>query len=46
MHFTGKILLFKSLRIDSVRTTSEVHWMPETLTLKEGLELPKTAGDD
>ena len=39
LHFTGKILLFKKLEIDSTRTTSDFRRMPDDLTLKEGLEL-------
>lgn len=38
-HFTGKILLFKNLRVDKVMKTSNFRLMPDSLTLAEGLEL-------
>jgi hypothetical protein len=39
LHFTGKVLVFKRLDIESVRTTSDFRCMPGNLTLKEGLEV-------
>lgn len=39
LHFTGKILFFKTLDIDSARTASDFRKMPDNLTLEEGLEL-------
>jgi len=38
LHFTGKMLLVKSLKIDSVMTMGDFRRMPENLTLAEGLE--------
>jgi hypothetical protein len=42
MHFTGKILVFKSLDIDFIRTNSDFRWMSGNLTLMQGLQLLKT----
>ena len=42
LHFTGKILLFKKLDIDSTTTTSDFRRMPEDMTLLEGLERLKS----
>jgi hypothetical protein len=39
MHFTGKVLLFKSIDIDSVRKATDFRRMPDTLTLEQGLAL-------
>ncbi|MFZ3266185.1 MAG: hypothetical protein WA172_19420 [Terriglobales bacterium] len=39
LHFTGKILLFKSIDIDSVRKAADFRRMPDTLTLEQGLAL-------
>ena len=41
LHFGGKLLLFKSLRIDSTLTTSDFRRMPDDLTLIQGLDLLK-----
>jgi hypothetical protein len=39
MHFSGKMLLFRSIHIDSVRTASDFRRMPDNLTLEQGLTL-------
>ncbi len=39
LHFTGKVLLFKNLVIESVMMTSDFRRMRDDLTLQEGLEL-------
>jgi hypothetical protein len=39
MHFTGKILLFKSINVDSVRRATDFRRMPDSLTLEQGLAL-------
>lgn len=39
VHFTGKLLLFKSLNIDSVSKASDFRRMADNLTLPEGLKL-------
>ena len=41
VHFSGKVLLVKSLHIDSTLTTSGFRRMPDDLTLRQGLELLK-----
>jgi hypothetical protein len=41
LHFTGKILIFKDLKIDSTITTSGFRRMRDDLTLVQGLELLK-----
>jgi hypothetical protein len=37
LHFSGRILLFKSFRIDSVGTSTDFRRMPDNLTLEQGL---------
>ena len=39
LHFTGKVLLFKTININSVSTASDFRRMPDNLTLQQGLEL-------
>jgi hypothetical protein len=39
LHFTGKLLLFKTLKIDTTIETSDFRRMRDDLTLVEGLEL-------
>jgi hypothetical protein len=39
MHFTGRILLFKSIDIDSVRRSTDFRRMPDTPTLEQALAL-------
>lgn len=39
MHFTGEILLFKTIDIDSVRKVTDFRRLPDTLTLDQGLAL-------
>ena len=39
LHFTGKVLLFKSIDIDSVRKATVFRQMPDNLTLDQGLAL-------
>jgi hypothetical protein len=39
LHFTGRILLFKKINIDSVRKASDFRRMPDNLTLEQGLAL-------
>lgn len=39
MHFTGKIFLFKSIDINSVRKATNFRRLPDTLTLEQGLAL-------
>ena len=41
LHFTGKILLFKSLTIESTEVFSDFHRVPPTLTFAQGLEILK-----
>ena len=41
LHFTGRILVFKRLNMNSVRTTSNFRRMPDNLTLVEGLSILK-----
>ncbi len=38
LHFTGKMFLVKSLKVDSMMTMSDFRSMPENLTLAEGLK--------
>ena len=46
MHFTGKVFLFKTLRINSVRTASDFRPSPNNLTLRDGLDVLKAWEDD
>lgn len=39
LHFSGRILLFKSFRIDSVSTSTDFRSMPNKLTLEQGLSI-------
>jgi hypothetical protein len=39
LHFTGKVLLFKSIHIDSVRKATDFRRMSDNLTLEQGVEL-------
>lgn len=41
VHFSGKVLLVKSLRIDSTLTTAGFRRMPDELTLTQGFDLLK-----
>lgn len=41
MHFTGKVFLFKTLRIDSVRTATDFRPGSGNLTLRDGLDVLK-----
>jgi hypothetical protein len=44
VHFSGKVLLVKSLRIDSTLTTAGFRRMPDELTLTQGFDLLKKQG--
>ena len=39
VHFSGNVLLFKSIHIDSTSTASDFRCMPDDLTLEQGVEL-------
>ncbi len=39
LHFTGRVFLFKSIHIDSMRKATDFRRMPDSLTLEEGLAL-------
>ncbi len=45
LDFTGKVLLFKSLRIKSDETSSDYRHVPGDLTVAQGLEMLKKAAD-
>ena len=46
LRFTGKILLFRRLDIDSVWTANDFRSMPDALTLRGGWQLLKATGRD
>ena len=43
LHFTGKMLLFKSLKIQSIETTSDYRRVPNTLTVAQAMDMLRKA---